>query len=268
MRKLFKQTFTLKETHCNIIADQKKGIATAVASIKRNRTQIEQYGKEKPKFFWSLKPVSVPQQPLVAKLMAEAAANAKVGPMAAVAGVLADLAVKDMLSAGCKTAIVENGGEVAAVSDEPVDVAFVAGDEPLSKKICFRLTEFPAGIGTSSGRFSHAFSFGDAEAATVFCKTAGLADAAATAVCNVVKGDDAYEAIRKGIEVAKAIQGVEGVFILYRNFVGTWGKVPELVKIKPESPTQLYLKEKERDYVTHSTKPALGYSEKPVFPTK
>lgn len=233
MRELFKQTFTLKETRCNIAADKQNSLATAIESIKRNRAQLEQYGKEKPKFFWSLKPVPIPRQPLVAKLMAEAAAHAKVGPMAAVAGVLADLAVKDMLSDGCKIAIVENGGEVAAVSDEPVDVAFVAGDDPLSKKFCFRLTEFPAGVGTSSGRFSHALSFGDAEAATVFCKTAGLADAAATAVCNVVKGVDVNEAIKRGIEVAKTIQGVEGVFILYRNCVGTWGKVPELIKIKP-----------------------------------
>ncbi|MCX8150042.1 MAG: UPF0280 family protein [Candidatus Bathyarchaeota archaeon] len=233
MKKLFRKTFTLKETRCKIAADQKSGIITAVKSIKHHREQLEQYGKEKPKFFWSLKPVPIPQQPLVAKLMAEAAASAKVGPMAAVAGVLADLAVKDMLADGCKTAIVENGGEVSAVSDEPVDVAFAAGDEPLSKKFCFRLTEFPAGIGTSSGRFSHALSFGDAEAATVFCKTAGLADAAATAVCNVIKGDNVEEAITRGIEVAKTIRGVEGVFILYRNGVGTWGKVPEFVKIKP-----------------------------------
>ena len=50
------------------------------------------------------------------------------------------------------------------------------------------LTEFPIGVATSSGRFSHALSFGDAEAATVFCKNASLADAAATAVGNVVKG--------------------------------------------------------------------------------
>jgi len=233
MRKLFRQAFTLKETHCNIISDQPKGVVTAIASIKRNREQLEQYRKENPKFFWSLKPVSIPHQPLVAKLMTEAATNAKVGPMAAVAGVLADLAVKDMLSAGCKLAVVENGGEVAAVSDEPVDVAFAAGDEPLSKKFCFRLTDFPVGIGTSSGRFSHALSFGDAEAATVFCKTAALADAAATAVCNTVKGEDVNDAINRGIEVAKAIQGVGGVFILYRNCVGTWGKVPEFIKIKP-----------------------------------
>ena len=90
--------------------------------------------------------------------------------MAAVAGVLADLAVKDMLHAGCEVAVVENGGEVSAVSNMPIDVALAAGDAPLSKRFGFRLTDFPAGVATSSGRFSHALSFGDAEAATVFCK--------------------------------------------------------------------------------------------------
>ena len=81
----------------------------------------------------------------------------------------------------------------------PVDVAVAAGDEPLSKRFGFRLAEFPIGVATSSGRFSHALSFGDAEAATVFCKNAALADAAATAVGNMVKGEDAQAAIKAGI---------------------------------------------------------------------
>ena len=62
------------------------------------------------------------------------------------------------------------------------------------------LTEFPIGVATSSGRFSHALSFGDAEAATVFCKNATLADAAATAVGNMVKGLDVDAAIKAGIK--------------------------------------------------------------------
>ncbi len=231
MSTLFRQAFTFKETQCTIISDKETAIETAIESIKRNRAQLEAYGKANPKFFWSLKPVSVPPEPLVAKLMAEASAKANVGPLAAVAGVLADLAVQDMVADGCTVAVVEDGGEVSAVSDEPVDVAFAAGDEPLSKRFCFRLTDFPVGIGTSSGCFSHALSFGDAEAATVFCRNAGLADAAATAAGNVVKGKDINVAIKKGIEVAQAIQGVEGVLILYKGCVGTWGKIPQIIKI-------------------------------------
>jgi uncharacterized protein len=170
----------------------------------------------------------------VARLMAEAAEKADVGPMAAVAGVLADLAMKDMLNAGCKVAVVENGGEISAMSNEPIDVAVAVGDEPLSRRFGFRLTEFPIGVATSSGRFSHAFSFGDAEVATVFCKNAGLADAAATAVCNVVKGGDPQAAIHTGISKALSLQGVEGVLIIYKGLTGTAGKIPKVIKVDPD----------------------------------
>jgi ApbE superfamily uncharacterized protein (UPF0280 family) len=232
--KLFKEAFQLKESQCTIIADKPEGIQTAKNAINSHRLKLEAYIKTNPKFFHTLKPFPAPTEPLVAKLMTEAAQKADVGPMAAVAGVLADLAVNDMLHAGCKVAVVENGGEISAVSNEPVDVAVAAGDEPLSKRFGFRLTEFPIGVATSSGRFSHAFSFGDAEAATVFCKNAGLADAAATAVCNVVKGEDHQAAIQAGINKALSIQGVEGVLIIYKGFTGTAGKIPKIIKVDSE----------------------------------
>jgi len=233
MKNLHREAFTLKESQCHVIADKPEGIQAAKDSLKRNRQRLEAYIKTDPNFLHSLEPVAVPPQQLVAKLMAEAAEKANVGPMAAVAGVFADLAVKDMVNAGCDVAVVENGGEISAVSNEPIDVAVAAGDEPLSKRFGFRLTEFPIGVATSSGQFSHAFSFGEAEAATVFCKNAGLADAAATAVCNVVKGEDCQAAIQAGINKALSIQGVEGVLIIYKDFTGTAGKIPKIIKVDP-----------------------------------
>ncbi len=231
MKNLIRQAFTYKDSHCILIADKSEGIKAAESSIVQNRTQLEEYIAANLKFGYTLKPTPAPEKPLVAKLMAKAAEKANVGPMAAVAGVLADLAVKDMIAAGCEVAVVEDGGEVSAISNVPIDVAVAAGDEPLSKQFGFRLSEFPVGLATSSGRFSHAFSFGDAEAVSVFCREAGLADAAATAVCNVVKGEDWKASIEAGIAVAKSIVGVEGVMILYKGNVGTWGKVPQIIKI-------------------------------------
>jgi uncharacterized protein len=233
MKDLFKRAFSYKDSQCTLIADKQEGIVAAEESIRQNRTQLEEYIAACPKFGWTLKPFPAPEKPLAAKLIAQAAEKANVGPMAVVAGVLADLAVKDMVAAGCEVAVVEDGGEVSVVSNMPIDVALAAGDEALSKRFGFRLTEFPIGVATSSGRFSHALSFGDAEAATVFCKEAGLADAAATAVGNVVKGEDFQAAIEGGITVAKSIVGVEGVFILYKGNVGTWGKIPQIIKVDP-----------------------------------
>jgi hypothetical protein len=231
-KNLFKENFTLKETQCTIISDKQQGIQTAIESIKRNRQELEIYIRANPKFLYTLKPFPAPEKPLVAKMMAEATEKAGVGPMAAVAGVIADLAVDDMTCGGCEVAVVEDGGEISAVSNVPVDVAVAAGDEPLSRRFGFRLTEFPIGVATSSGRFSHALSFGDAEAATIFCKNASLADAVATAVGNVVKGEDAGAGIKAGINRGMSISGVEGVLIIYKGRVGMAGKIPEIIKVE------------------------------------
>ena len=85
-KNLFKENFTLKETQCTIISDKQKGIQAAIESIKRNRQELEIYVKSNPKFLYTLKPYPTPEKPLVAKMMAEAAEKAGVGPMAAVAG--------------------------------------------------------------------------------------------------------------------------------------------------------------------------------------
>ncbi len=232
---LFKRAFRYKESDCTIIADTEEGVETAISSIKRNRALLEEYIRENPIFLYSFGPVSSKDGPKVVQLMVEASEKACVGPMAAVAGVLADLAVKDMITNGCRVAVVENGGEVYAISNKPIDIAFAAGDEPLSREMGFRLKQFPVGVATSSGRFSHAFSFGDADAVTIFAINAGLADAVATAVANLITGDDVTEVIKVGIEKALSIKGVSGVFILYRGIVGKAGQVPDLIKVNPQN---------------------------------
>ena len=228
---LFKEHFSLKESQCTIISDNQKAIRAAIDSIKRNYLELELYIRANPKFLHTLTPVPAPEKPLVARVMALAAEKAGVGPMAAVAGAIADLAVQDMTQVGFEVAVVEDGGEISAASNRPVDVAVAAGEEPLSKHFGFRLTEFPIGIATSSGRFSHALSFGEAEAAIVFCKNAALADAAATAVGNLVKGEDVKAGIQTGIDKGLSIEGVEGVLIIYHGQVGTAGKIPQIIKI-------------------------------------
>lgn len=231
---LFKRAFRFKESNCTIIADREAGIETAILSIQSNRALLEEHIRKNPIFLHSFEPIEFEDGPEVARLMIEASEMAGVGPMAAVAGVLADLAVKDMIADGCRVAVVENGGEVYAFSNQPIDIAFVAGNEPLSREMGFRLKQFPVGVATSSGEFSHAFSFGDADAVTIFAVNAGLADAAATAVANVITGEDVGEVIRRGIEKALSIDGVSGVFILYCGIVGKSGQIPKLIKVNPQ----------------------------------
>ena len=228
---LYKESFSIRESSCSIICDKKVGIHIAKESINKNRVALENYCVTNPLFLSSFEPVHVTDGPLIVNLMSIYSEKANVGPMAAVAGVLADMAVSDMIKEKCKVAVVENGGEVSAMSNIPIDVMLSAGNISLSNFFCFRLTTFPIGIATSSGCFSHAFSFGDAEAATTFCKTAGLADAASTAVCNVVKGKKYDDAIKRGIEKAKSIQDVNGALIIYNDLIGTYGRIPKLIKV-------------------------------------
>ena len=229
---LIKQTFSYGESRGTIIADSMEAVATAKLAIQKHRRQLDKYIRETPIFLCSLEPVRVGKGPIVAKRMAEASEEAGVGPMAAVAGVLADLAVDAMIGSGAEVAVVENGGEASAVSNMPIDVALQAGYSLLSRRIGFRLEHFPIGLATSSGKFSHALSFGEAEAATVFAENAGLADAAATAVGNVVKGSEPTEAIRRGVRKAMSITGVRGVFIVFEENVGQAGEVPRIIGIK------------------------------------
>ncbi len=231
MKTLFKETFQYKETTCTIIADSQRAVKTAITSIKYHRRTLEEYVQNHPEFLCSLQPIPVHDEPLVVRLMEDTAEKANVGPMAAVAGILADLAIRDMVVGGSEVAVVENGGEVSAMADRPIDVALSAGNSSLSRKLGFRLTDFPVGIATSSGLFSHALSFGKAEAVTVFSESAGLADAAATAVGNVIKGKDCHRTIERGVGKALSIHGVEGVFIIYKGMIGTAGKIPQIIKV-------------------------------------
>ena len=233
---LFKRAFRLKESNCAVLSDRECCIEVAICSIKKNRILLENYIKEHPRFLHSFEPIFIDDGPDVVRLMAKASEKANVGPMAAVAGVIADLAVKEMIDSGCKVAVVENGGEISAVSNQTIDIAFAAGDEPLSKEMGFRLKEFPIGVATSSGKYSHAFSFGDASGVTIFADNAGTADAAATAVANLMIGDNNIQnIIRIGIDRGLSIDGVKGVFILYRDVVGKAGQIPELLKINLEN---------------------------------
>jgi hypothetical protein len=238
-KNLFKHTFAVKETNCCLIADRENAIEEGISSIIFHRRRLEEYIRNCPCFLYSLRPVCVDKGPRIVRLMTSASKKADVGPMASVAGVLADLAVEAMTSYGAKVAVVENGGEVSAMSNRPIDVILLAGNHKLSGRLGFRLEEFPSGVATSSGVFGHALSFGEAEAVTIFSGNAGLADAAATATCNIVKGADCRKAVRNGISTALSIKNVRGVFIIYKGVAGFGGKVPNVTRIvKEEEHTQ------------------------------
>jgi len=235
---LVKHREIIKESDIFFETDVAKTIRAAILIIKHHRTQLEQYIALHPEFQKALIPIRLERNtPEIISVMAKAAEIAGVGPMAAVAGALADLGVIQMITLGAKVAIIEDGGEIAGVSNISINVGIFAGRSPLSGKIGFRFEpeDFPIGLGTSSGTVGHALSFGEADAATIFTNNAALADAAATAVANEVKDPDYEKSVQNGLERAETIEGVRGALIIRGKFAGIVGKLPQLLKIEGKS---------------------------------
>jgi len=134
----------------------------------------------------------------------------------------------------CKVALIENGGEIAIDSEEPITVGLYAGNNPLNLNLGFLIQkeDCPIGIGTSSATIGHAISLGQADAVTIFAENAALADAAATKIGNLVKDNDIEKSIKLGLDNIEDIEGVIGGFISRENKVGQVGKLPQLIKIE------------------------------------
>lgn len=235
LNELYEQGFALKESRIHLKSDKKEAIAEALRDIKIHRKNLVDYIKKRPEFQHALKPIMVlPEAPEIVVSMAEAAGKAEVGPMAAVAGALADLGMKAMLGTGAKIAVVEDGGEIAVTTDRPITVAILSSYPGLSGKIGLCITEedSPLGVATSSSKTGRVLSFGAADSVTVIATNASLADAAATAVCNAVAGENVGASIQRGLDKAKAIEGVRGVIIVREGQTGLWGKLPKMISIK------------------------------------
>jgi ApbE superfamily uncharacterized protein (UPF0280 family) len=198
--------------------------------IRRQRMALETYIHRHPDFSTALEPLELlPEAPEVARRMQAVSAAIGVGPMAAVAGTIAQLAVEAAVAAGAGEAIVENGGDIFLISPEAVTVALYTGNNPLSGKLAFRVTpaRMPLAICSSSSLMGHSLSFGDCDLATVVAPDAALADAAATLACNLVSS---AEDVPQVLERISTEFGISGVLIIKAEKVGMAGELPELIR--------------------------------------
>jgi ApbE superfamily uncharacterized protein (UPF0280 family) len=216
-------TVTVKETDLFIRAAsnlQRK----ALKLIEKYRAQLEHYIEKNPDFLTSLKPLAVsPLAPRIIKVMLEAGQKAGVGPMAAVAGAVAECVGRELLEFSPEI-IVENGGDIFLKVSRKRTVGIYAGDSPLTGKIGLEINpqETPLGICTSSGTVGHSLSFGKADAVVILAESATLADAAATAVGNRVNNP---EDVNGAIDFGSKIGGLKGIVVIIGKSVGAWGDV-------------------------------------------
>jgi len=196
----------------------------ALDSVLKHRGSIEAYIERHPLFLTTLDPYQAETEaPTIVEEMARVSQLAGVGPMAAVAGAIAGAVGRDLLAFSPEV-IVENGGDIFLKITEKRLVGIYAGQSCFTKKIALEITpgETPLGIGTSSGTLGHSLSLGSADAVIGLASSAALADAAATAIGNMVKATDD---IPKAIEQAQNIEGLRGVVIIIGDQMGIWGRV-------------------------------------------
>ena len=192
--------------------------------VLKYRDSLERYIERHPTFLTSLEPLPVDDNaPHIVRAMSEAASKAGVGPMASVAGAIAEFVGTELLAFSPEV-IVENGGDIYLKSLDKRIIGIYAGESPLSGKIGLEIdgADTPLGICTSSGTVGHSLSYGKADAVIVLSKSATLADATATAIANLIKQPSD---IPSGIELAKSIEGVSGAIIIKGDNTGLWGKV-------------------------------------------
>ena len=223
------KTFIHKEAVFRICCE---AFDAVTAEIVRQRKMLEDYIARHPEFQTAFEPVALlADAPPSAQQMAHAADGVGIGPMAAVAGMMAQLAVQAGIKAGADEVIVENGGDIYLQTKEPVVIGLYPGAGELAGRLAFSLKaeDTPISICSSSGKMGHSTSLGKCDLATVVSKDAALADAATTQAANLVQ---TMADVEPTLNRIAAIDGVDGVLIIKDGNIGMVGKLPSLVNIQ------------------------------------
>jgi ApbE superfamily uncharacterized protein (UPF0280 family) len=223
--------FEIGETAVTILAEGEY-IPIAKQNIFDTREIILRKIDRDPLFRNTLEPYEHDEHdPPLIRRMCEASAKAGVGPMASVAGAVAQEAVEAMHDAGAKTAVVDNGGDIALVLGQELMVGIYSGGR--FRDLGFKCVpkEGPFGLCSSSRTLGPSISFGKADLVTVMSENVLLADACATALGNwVQEGSD--EALETALNRVCAIDGVEGALIIAGEHLALKGSLPQLVRME------------------------------------
>jgi uncharacterized protein len=214
---------TVRETDLFIYADSNL-TSIALSSVHRLRSFIESYITSHREFLTSLMPVVYDEHaPGIVREMIQASSKAGVGPMAAVAGAIAEYVARDLCPLA-KNVIIENGGDIYLNSKSNLRVGIFAERSHFSRRLSLKIRseEMPLGICTSSATVGHSLSFGKTDACCVKSKSVALADAAATAIGNIVKSK---KDLKNGLEMGMKIDGVLGVVIIIGDELGAIGDI-------------------------------------------
>ena len=192
--------------------------------LKQAYEDIEAYIACDSNFLSSLHPYEVGETaPEIVKVMSEHASKANVGPMAGIAGVIAEY-IGRRLSSRHRIILCNNGGDIYYESPEEQWILLNAPGSPFHNqiKICVPSAIKGKGLCTSSGTSGHSVNMGRAYAVSILAGNACSADVWATAMSNQIRS---HEDIDRILSLCKEQDDIEGVVILVDNYLGIWGDI-------------------------------------------
>ena len=195
--------------------------------VKKYRKHIEDTIKKNPEYKTSLSPVNVSSSYSIINEMIEKATPTGVGPMAGVAGAMAEYVGKELLSS-TNEIIIENGGDIFIKTLKDRIVLVFAGEESPFKdrvRIKLRKRKDSYGVCTSSRSIGHSLSFGNTDAVVVIAPSTITADCLATVLGNMVKKKDD---IKEAIKFVESFKEIQGGLIIIDDLMAAFGEI-ELV---------------------------------------
>lgn len=193
----------------------------ARAAARDARRQIQTHGALHPEFFSARQPLPVEESaPTVALRMYHAGQTAGTGPMAAVAGAVAEYVAR-ALSELSGEVIVENGGDLFLLTRRERLVAVSAPGSRMDGRMALVIPPGERAICTSSGTVGHSASAGRADAVVIAAPEGAVADAVATATANrVAEPSDVQDAV----DWARGRAELQQVLVICGETIGAWGQ--------------------------------------------
>lgn len=233
---------TVKET--NLFIQAEKDLSQEVLDIVLDaRHIIEDYIISREEFKTSLIPIEDdPFAPAVIRAMIVDSARVGVGPMAGVAGAIAEYVARGLIDVSeegvdaISSVIVENGGDIFMVSEGhrvialhiPPSMTHTRREMEVvvseSGGLGIEISDASQGIGisSSSSSFGHSMSLGLCDLTTVVAESGALSDAAATGLGNSVRDEKDIEGALDNII---AIPGVQGGLVVMGGKIGIKGDI-------------------------------------------
>jgi ApbE superfamily uncharacterized protein (UPF0280 family) len=214
-----------KETELQVFTSRKAERRMIEEKIRLLRLDIENYIERDRLFLVSLRPVEVAKDaPVIVKEMSRCARLINCGPMQTLAGAIAGYLGRALSDNGFKDVVVKNATSIFIKSSKTLAINFYTGRSKIWSrlKLKIRPKDTPLCVAIQEGRRAQDINFGCADNVFVLSSNAALAQGAAVSVANRIntKAD-----MQRALDFARTIKGIEGVAIIMKNNMLSWGKV-------------------------------------------